>query len=221
MNIKDKLLSRGYKPESIDKYLSHLSDKAKDPKHPIIPSEDAACSMFIKVMNLGLEFDGVSAVLTGVNMFMITYHGYKNKVLQTYPTAKFDIQLVREGDEFNVKKESGRVIYSHTIANPFVDKPIIGAYSVIKIDGSEYLETLNIDDYEKMKKGSKNSYLWDTWSSEFWLKSVIKRACKRHFYDIIADIDTVDNKYYGLENEIQAAEDRIEEIVNEHSTIKE
>ncbi len=213
MDLKNKLLSREYKESSVNKFISHLKDRASG-NNPIVPSVENACSMFIKVANLGLEFDGVSVVLTGQNMFMTTFHGYKNKVLQTYPTAKFDVQLVRNGDDFSVKKESGKVMYSHVIANPFKDTKIIGAYVVIKIDDFDYLETLNDTDYEKMKKGSKQSFLWEKWESEFWLKSVVKRACKRHFYDVIADIDKQDNLDYGLDNEVKEAEKKVDRIID-------
>jgi recombinational DNA repair protein RecT len=154
-------------------------------------------TMFIKWWGLGLVIDGVNIVITGRAMSMVTYQGYKNKVRSVYPSAKFDVQLMREGDTFKVSKQSGKVEYSHDIADAFSEKPIIGAYCVISIDGRDYFEGLNRKDYEEMKKGSKQGYLWDKWDSEFWLKSVIKRACKRHFYDEIKEIDENDNGDYG------------------------
>lgn len=213
MDLKNKLLSREYKESSVNKFLAHLDDKASA-KYPITVKPEVAYGMYVKVANLGLEFDGINVVLTGQNMFMVTYHGYKNKVKQVYPSAKFDVQLVRDGDKFSVKKESGRVIYNHEIANPFEDTDIIGAYVVIDIDGTQYLETLNQQDYKKMKEGSKQSQLWDKWKSEFWLKSVMKRACKRHFYDVIAEIDEVDNSDYGLADEVNEAEKKVDSIVD-------
>jgi hypothetical protein len=164
---------------------------------------------------MGILIDGVNAVITGRNMAMVTFHGYKNAVLRVYPEAQIDIQLVREGDDFKVAKKSGAVMYSHNIADPFADQEakIIGAYAVFKTKRGEFLETLNKTDYEKMEKSSKMSYLWDQWPSEFWLKSVIKRACKRHFYDIVAEIDKVDNDDFGLEEKVKASEDKKSEII--------
>jgi recombinational DNA repair protein RecT len=213
MDLKNKLLSRGYKESSVNKFLAHLDDKASA-KYPITVKPEAAYGMYVKVANLGLEFDGINVVLTGQNMFMVTYHGYKNKVKQVYPSAKFDVQLVREGDVFDMSKNSGKVTYNHVMTNPFEDKNIRGAYVVIDIDGFQYPETLSKEDYNKMKDGSKQSQLWDKWESEFWLKSVMKRACKRHFYDVIAEIDEVDNSDYGLADEVNEAEKKVDSIVD-------
>ena len=172
--------------------------------------------MFIKWWKLGMVIDGVNVVITGRAMSIVTFHGYKNKVKQNYPSATFDVQLVREGDEFKVSKRSGQIEYTHEITSPFEDKPIVGAYCLIDIDGKQYFESLNMSDYQKMKQNSKNKSTWDTWESEFVLKSVIKRACKRHFYDIVADIDQQDNQDYGLETldeSVKANEDKKAKII--------
>lgn len=190
--------------------------KLKDSKAytPISNNDmNALYAMFVKFYNLGLVIDGVNVVITGRDMAMVTYHGYKNKVKQIYPDATFDVQLVREGDEFKVSKESGSVMYTHNFGDPFTEKPIIGAYCVIKIGDNDYLETLNKKDYTAMRGGSKNSNLWDKWESEFWLKSVIKRACKRHFNDITVDIDTIDNESYGLADRVTASNDKKADII--------
>lgn len=160
-------------------------------------SVEQVVSLVNKFWNLGLVVDGVNVVITGVDMAMVTYHGYKNKVIQTYPSATFDVQLVREGDTFKVSKKDGKVSYSHDIGDPFEASKIRGAYCVIKIDNQDYFEALNREDYDKMRNSSKQSFLWDKWESEFVLKSVIKRACKRHFNDAIADIEKIDNEDYG------------------------
>lgn len=160
---------------------------------------DQLYTMIFKFWNMGLAVDGVNVVITGKGMAMVTFNGYKNKVLATYPETEFDIQLVRDGDTFNVSKESGSVVYSHQINDPFdqESKPIIGAYVVFKNKRGEFIETLSRADFEKMKKASKQTWLWGEWESEFFLKSVIKRACKRHFYDVVEEIDKFDNDHYG------------------------
>ena len=203
-SLKDLLVGGGIPLPDAKKILNYVNgarrdEQGKEPKkQPVTNNSDEQIqTLALKYWNLGLLVDGINVVITGRNMAMVTFNGYKNKVLHTYPETQFDIQLVREGDTFSVAKESGGVMYSHTIANPFEDKPIVGAYVVFKNKRGEYIETLNKTDYEKMKKASKQDYLWGQWESEFWLKSVIKRACKRHFYDVVADIDRNDNDDYG------------------------
>ncbi len=177
------------------------SDMGKEEKKRQVSRNtiDQLYTMIFKFWNMGLAVDGVNVVITGKGMAMVTFNGYKNKVLATYPETEFDIQLVREGDTFNVSKESGSVVYSHQINDPFdqENKPIIGAYVVFKNKRGEFIETLSRTDFDKMKDASKQSWLWGQWESEFFLKSVIKRACKRHFFDVVEEIDKIDNDQYG------------------------
>lgn len=163
-------------------------------------SNEDMVKIFIKYDNIGIAIDGINAAITAYNRVFISWIGYKNKVLSVYPEAEFDVQLVREDDTISFAKESGSVIYTHSLGSPFAsNKGIVGAYCVIKTKRGEALETLGKDDFEKMKSGSKLQASWDKWESEFWLKSVIKRACKRHFNDIVADIERVDNEDYSDE----------------------
>lgn len=166
--------------------------------------------IYAKYTAIGITLDGINGVFTGYNRVFITWVGYKNKVLSVYPESEFDTQLVRESDITSFAKESGSVVYSHTISNPFdSNKGIIGAYCVIKNKRGEFLETLGKDDFEKMKAASLVSSTWDKWESEFWLKSVIKRACKRHFNDIVSDIEIVDNQDYDTNHVSQDIKDEI------------
>lgn len=166
--------------------------------------------IYAKYAATGITLDGINGVFTGYNRVFITWVGYKNKVLSVYPESEFDTQLVRESDITSFAKESGSVVYSHTISNPFdSNKGIIGAYCVIKNKRGEFLETLGKDDFEKMKAASLVSSTWDKWESEFWLKSVIKRACKRHFNDIVSDIENIDNQDYDTNHVSQDIKDGI------------
>jgi recombinational DNA repair protein RecT len=129
----------------------------------------------------------------------IDYHTYKNKLLETYPESIIDIQLVYDGDEFEFKKESGKVIYFHKIINPFKkDKKAIGGYCVIKNKLGEFIEIMNDTEINKCKQVAKMKSIWNTWEDEMYLKTIIKRACKRFFYDIVKEIDDEDNKSYDL-----------------------
>ncbi len=157
--------------------------------------------IYIKYAAVGIVVDGINAVVTGKNKVFITWVGYKNKVISVYPESEFDTQLVRKGDDIKFAKESGSVVYTHTIADPFSsNKDIIGAYCVIKNKRGEFLETLGKDDFENMKASAMMTSTWNKWESEFWLKSVIKRACKRHFNDVVEEIEKIDNEDYTVED---------------------
>lgn len=222
--LKDKLKKMRMPVDDINKFLAYIEgERAKeraakarktDVSTPVLNNtDDQLYTMAFKFYGLGLIIDGVNVVITGRGMALPTYHGYKNKVKQIYPDATFDVQLVRKGDTFSVAKESGSVVYSHQIANPFQDEEIEGAYCVIKFGGNEYLETLNKRDYLAMKNSSKNPGTWDKWESEFWLKSVIKRACKRHFNDITVEIDKIDNEMFGLADSVRASDSKKADII--------
>ncbi len=163
----------------------------------------------------GFALDGINFVLAGNRMVMPTYHAFKNKLYSIYPETVIDLQIVREGDDYNFAKESGSSIYSHAISDPFEakERKIIGAYCIIKNQRGDFLEFLNQTDYKKMRDSSKNPLLWDKWESEFWLKSVIKRACKRHFHDITDKLSEIDNKVSGLEDIVKADKETKDSII--------
>lgn len=237
--LKDKLKKMRMPVSDINKFLAYIEgEKTKEraaiskaerdgkqrPFTPVLSnSDDQLYTMAFKFFGLGLIIDGINVVVTGKGMALPTFHGYKNKVKQIYPDAVFDVQLVREGDEFNVAKESGQVLYTHNIGDPFAEKEpaIKGAYCVIKFGGNEYLETLNKRDYEEMKNASKNPSTWNKWPSEFWLKSVIKRACKRHFNDITIELDKVDNEMFGIADQVKASSSEKAAIIGAHRPAKD
>lgn len=169
-----------------------------------------------EAINTGFALDGVNYVLTGNRMYMPTYKAFKNKLYMVYPETIIDLQLIREGDTYSFAKESGAVIYQHNMGDPFADskpKPIIGAYCVIKNKRGEFLETLNREDYQKMRDASKTPTTWDKWQSEFYLKSVIKRACKRHFNDVTQVLEEKDNELVGLADVVKASPDKKAAII--------
>lgn len=220
--LSEKLLAKDYPEKDVKRFLAYVDnaireEASKDAEKKAVTKNntDALYSLAVKYFNMGVTIDGVNAVVSGYNMVMVTYHGYKNAVLRAYPEAELDIQLVREGDTFSFAKESGSVVYTHSLADPFEneEKEIIGAYFVAKTKRGEFLETLNKTDFEKMKKASKMKYLWDSWASEFWLKSVIKRGCKRHFYDVVAEIDEQDNADFGIEEKVKASDNKKADII--------
>lgn len=198
-------------------YIDSINKKDKNGKDLTFNMQPTdLLKLYIKYINVGIVLDGVNAVLAGFNKVFITWVGYKNKVISVYPESEFDTQLVRENDTINFAKESGSVVYTHSIADPFSsNKGIIGAYCVIKNKRGEFLETLGADDFAKMKQTAQISSTWDKWESEFWLKSVIKRACKRHFNDVVEEIDKIDNEDYTLED-VGAGEAKKKAIIEAH-----
>lgn len=198
--LKEKLIESNQDANKVTKAIAYLTDSKVNEtvqKH----TNQEMYSLIVKYLNVGTNLDGVNVILAGKNMGLVTYQGYMNKVKQLHPDVFFDVQLVREGDDFKVAKESGNVIYTHTIADPFAsydDKKIVGAYCVVKFDDNESIELLNERDYNEMQNASKSSYTWKKWPSEFWRKSVIKRACKVYFSEEVAQLEKIDNEDHGL-----------------------
>lgn len=169
-------------------------------------------------IDTGFALDGVNYTITGNKMYMPTYKAFKNKLYMVYPESVIDLQIIREGDTYSFAKESGSIIYSHQLADPFEakEREIIGAYCVIKNSRGEFLETLNSTDYKKMRDSSKTPRTWDKWPSEFYLKSVIKRACKRHFNDVTKALEEKDNEAVGLADVVKASPDKKAAIIAAH-----
>jgi recombinational DNA repair protein RecT len=202
--LKKQLIDNKYDPAKVSKAIAYLSSADQTNRH----SQSELYSLVVKYLNAGTNLDGINVILSGKNMGLITYHGYMNKVKQNHKNVFFDVQLVREGDTTQFAKESGSVIYTHTIGSPFEDNKIMGAYCVVKFDnGNESLETLNKEDFEKMKSSSRNQSTWNKWESEFWRKSVIKRACKVYFAEEVEQLEAIDNTDYGLEDEVKASDE--------------
>jgi len=163
-------------------------------------TEDQLVDLYKKVaLDEGLFIDGDTITLSyrGKVMVNYNYQAYKNKLLTVYPESTFDVQNVYAGDEFAFEKQNGHVIYTHKINDPFaVEREIVGCYCIIKNSRGEFIETLNKPEIEKMKAVAKTKAIWDAWYSEMVLKSVIKRACKRHFKDVVVNIELIDNENY-------------------------
>lgn len=130
------------------------------------------------------------------------YHVIQNRVLNNYPETKFDIGVVYEDDIFEFSDENGKLFYNHIIKNPFKkNKTIVGAYCFLKNRKGITKAIMDKDELLKCKNMSKNqreSSAWKNWESEMCLKAVLKRACKRCFYDEVKDLLEEDNENYDL-----------------------
>ena len=151
---------------------------------------------FQVVQNEGLVFDGVHITWQSTGL-SYDYVAYKNKMLIVYPETKIDLQLVYEGDEFTVSKETGKVAYRHHVANPFnqTDDKIIGGYCVIKNNRGEFLTTLGKSEIEKRRKVAKTDHIWKAWFPEMCMKTVMRRATKYHFDDVFDSMNEIDNDH--------------------------
>ena len=196
-----------YDSIQVNIFLSHIKSLEKDPKVNWfkVLNKNNCKALFEQVKKTGVYIDGDSVVLSYVggktNKLSVSYdyRAYKNRVLHIYPNAIFDLQLMHEGDDFALYKESGDIRYKHIINNPFNEnKKIIGAYCYIKTERGQFIETINLDTINKIKATAKTQYIWNKWFGEMVLKTVIKRACKRHLHDLANDIDIIDNANYEL-----------------------
>lgn len=214
-NLKKILAEKLGDSPKIQTYISHLKEletaKNKDGKNVNYwfkdLTENQAIELYLKVLYDGLYIDGSTISLGyrgGINpKFIITYNyqAYKNKLLIAYPETTFDIQLVKENDVFEGRKENGKVIYKHILTSPFdSSKKILGGYCVIKNNRGEFLETIDMQEIEKMRNASLMPSIWKEWFSEMVYKSLLKRACKRSFNDLVVNIESMDNENYELEN---------------------
>lgn len=192
------------------KYVTKLKTDKKDSQlvnwwAKDISKEDYA-HLFEKVHAEGLWLDGETISInyrknTGL-VLNFGYQAYKNKVKLVYPETIFDLQLVINGDKFNIEKKSGKVIYSHEIKNPFL-KPeqnnITGGYCIIKNNTGEFFESMGIKEIEQCKKTSTMPHIWKVWYGQMAKKTVIKRGCKHHFDDICGGIEQLDNVGYDVD----------------------
>ena len=126
-------------------------------------------------------------------------------MLLAYPESKVDVSLVYQGDDFSVAKESGSVVYSHNIKNPFDRKEadIIGGYCVIQNRRGEFLTIMSKEDIEKHRKTAKTDYIWRQWFIEMALKNSYQEKLLSNISDVFEKIEDTDNENYSLENPLE------------------
>lgn len=178
---------------------------------------DVLAKLFRRVGAEGLVFDGkhVSLQSTGISY---DYVAYKNKMLLAYPETMLDMSEVKEGDTFTASKESGKVVYSHKIADAMKTgdvTSIVGAYCVIKNKRGEFLTTLSKEDIAKHRKVAKGDFIWSAWFKEMVLKTVLKKACKYHFDDIFESMNEIDNEEIDLSRHHVVREEVDQKLVAE------
>lgn len=225
--IKEALLTKHKEVKVVNyiNYLKNLETAKKSDKtlqNPWFKYKDVnyCIDCFNKIADEGLVIDGetISIQSRGISL---NYQAYKNLVLIRYPETKFDVQLVKDDDEFSFQKKDGKVFYSHKIGSPFVDKKVVGAYCVIKNKLGEFIETISLLELQQIRKTAKTDYIWKEWTNEMYLKTIIKRACKRHFRDITINIDVTDNiDNYDITNPLDI-DIQIKQEIEDTSTLEQ
>ena len=198
MTIKARL--KEYNQVNVDKYISYLKSSTEYWIKSV--TEDDFVRMFKEVDSTGLTIDGKEITLTYLGKKLgvsLNYQAYKNLVLLKYPESTFDISLVKKDDTFSFKKENGKVYSTHVI-QAFTDSEVIGGYCIIKNNNGEFLELMSIKELKEVRATAKTQAIWSKWTNEMYIKTIIKRACKRHFKDITVKLDTLDNLNYDVSN---------------------
>jgi hypothetical protein len=170
---------------------------------------------------LNITLDGKHATITSKGL-TFDYIVYKNRLLQNYPKATIDLDLVFEGDTFEIRKESGKIIYNHEIANPFGKtlKSVIGGYCIVRIpDRGEFQTTMGLEELDKHKELSNMKYLYNSWWQELYKKTLLRKNLKFHFEDEFEDIQKIDDE--GMDNQLSESKElTTEQIEKKLSKVK-
>jgi hypothetical protein len=207
--------------DKVERYLNYCYRLANEKKNGQLKNawmqqrSDTALANYFKSVALdGLWIDGdnITIQFTGISY---NYQAYKDKMLMVYPESTIDLELVYKDDKFSFRKESGRVIYTHEINNPFdpnKEANLVGGYFVVKNKRGEFLVTLGADEIEKHRKAAKTDSIWKSWFLEMCRKTLIKKGCKLHFKDTFSNIETIDNENYDLEKPLTITVETKQEI---------
>lgn len=187
---------------------SYKESKENDPVRKF--TADQLISMWRRVRSLGLNFDGEQVYFDYRNGFGITYIGLKNVVLQKYPNAKFDINVVYNDDELTYHKTEEGVKYEYTPKDPFafpkLDKNncnVKGGFGYVRCNdesGTEVFITVTIESILEMEGMSRSKTNWVKWADQMILKSIIKRMTKQlRFDERIQQVMQLDNELEGAD----------------------
>jgi len=203
--------------------LMEEDKKTRQKKNPWMAhrSEAVLAGFFEKVAEDGLVFDGKHITLISYGI-SYDYQAYKNKMLLSYPETIIDDDLVYSLDAFSSKKESGKVTYRHKIVDPFdrKDDDIVGGYCVIKNRRGEFITLLGKADITKHRKLAKTDSFWQKWFVEMSRKTIIKKACKKHFDDIYQNIMNLDNESINVDNPLNV-EIEVKKAIEGCGTLKD
>lgn len=142
--------------------------------------------------------------------YHIGFKGFVSRIKEIYPTAQVKAELVYKGDSFTVEKVDGKAKYVHKVANPFAEiKDLAGAYAYVQyVDkGKEFsfIETMGINEINKIRGKAKTAMVWNEWYGEMAKKAVIRRLCKTLFIGNpkIQILEEVDNKTFEIQQPLK------------------
>ena len=233
------VLLKGENQQHVETYASYCYGllTAKDKNNAIknawmqTKTAEMCAKGFSKVKEQGLVFDGkhITWQSTGISY---DFQAYKNKMLLVYPETKMDMDVVKEGDTFNVDKVDGDISYRHVLTDPLKTatyENIIGAYCVIKNSRGNFITVLSKEDIAKHRKVAKTDFIWKEWFKEMVMKTVIKKGCKYHFDDDFKSMVAEDNQENELPDYADEEDDtkfenekkRIIEVIKTKTTVKD
>lgn len=161
----------------------------------------------MKAAYLGLDFMNKEAYLVPYGKqlnFMKSYIG-AIKLCKKYsirPIKDIYAKLVREGDDYGVEiiNNEPKITFK---PKPFNSGKVQGAFAVVVFeDGGAQYEEMSLAELEKVRNCSKmkSGTVWEKWTEQMYLKSILHRLCKR----IEIDFDNAEQiKYFGEEMEIE------------------
>ena len=161
----------------------------------------------IKGAYLGLDFMNKEAYLVPYGKqlnFMKSYTGAV-KLCKKYsirPLKDIYAKLVREGDDYQIEiiNNEPKVTFK---PKPFNNGKIQGAFAVACFeDGGIQYEEMSLAELEKVRSCSKmkSGVVWNQWTDQMYLKSVLHRLCKR----IEIDFDNAEQmQYFNEEMQIE------------------
>lgn len=140
--------------------------------------------------------------------YQIGYKGFIHRIKEIQPTASIKAELVFKDDILTIEKVDGQVKYTHKVADPFarMDK-LAGVYAYIQyVDNGKtysFIETMGLDEINKIKGKAKTKMVWNEWFGEMAKKAVIRRLCKTLFIGNpkIEPLIDVDNKNFEMSPE--------------------
>lgn len=140
--------------------------------------------------------------------YKIGYKGFIHRIKEIQPTASIKAELVFKDDILAIEKVDGQVKYTHKVADPFarMDK-LAGVYAYIQyVDNGKtysFIETMGLDEINKIKGKAKTKMVWNEWFGEMAKKAVIRRLCKTLFIGNpkIEPLIDVDNKNFEMSPE--------------------
>lgn len=161
----------------------------------------------VKGAYLGLDFMNKEAYLVPYGKqlnFMKSYTGAV-KLCKKYsirPIKDIYAKLVREGDDYQVEIVNNEPKITFR-PKPFNNGKIQGAFAVASfVDGGIQYEEMSLAELEKVRSCSKmkSGVVWNQWTDQMYLKSVLHRLCKR----IEIDFDNAEQmQYFNEEMQIE------------------